>query len=440
MTRNALLLGLLSFGLLVAALATRNGALALMALPFLACFAAGVWAAPVREGLHLQAERSLRLAPDGDATVVGVDLTVRNASAGPLWLQIDDPTPDGVELASGSARRRAALAPGEETALHYAFRAERGSFSWRTATVTASDPLGLFEQRLALPAAAACPVPPPRPPIRAITLRPPRRPFHSIPLRPETTLHTLGCIPSRLGGTGTDFRGVRDYYPGDPLRRLDWRLAARHPGRFFTKEFELEEAADIGLILDARPEADMRVGRQSLFEHSVGAAASLAETFLRQGHRVSLLVFGGRLKMVYPGYSKAQLNRILGALAQARADPAAAGRGLTYLPLQSFSTRALLVVLSALTADAEPFFRRLRAHGNQGLLICPDAIDFALGAHPAEWGCSPGVRLARVERRLQLRAIGQLGIRVIDWRVGQPLSPLVYEAFRPVRGAGGRLR
>jgi uncharacterized protein (DUF58 family) len=131
MTRNALLLGLLSFGLLVAALATRNGALALMALPFLACFAAGVWAAPVRDDLHLEAERSLRLAPDGDATVVGVDLTVRNASVGPLWLQIDDPTPAGVELASGSAHCRAALAPGEETALRYTFRAERGSFSWR---------------------------------------------------------------------------------------------------------------------------------------------------------------------------------------------------------------------------------------------------------------------------------------------------------------------
>jgi uncharacterized protein (DUF58 family) len=312
--------------------------------------------------------------------------------------------------------------------LHYTFRAERGSFSWRTATVTASDPLGLFEQRLALPAAAACQV------------RPPRRPFHSIPLRPETTLHTLGSIPSRLGGTGTDFRGLRDYHPGDPLRRLDWRLTARHPGRFFTKEFDVEEAADVGLILDARPEADMRVGRQSLFEHSVGAAASLAETFLRQGHRVSLMVFGGRLKMVYPGYSKAQLNRILGALAQAGAGPVAAGYDLTFVPLRAFSTRALLVVLSPLTADAEPFFRGLRAHGNQGLLICPDAIDFASSAHPAEWGRSPGVRVTRVERRLHLRAIGQLGIRVIDWRVGQPLSPLVYEAFRPVRGAGGRLR
>ena len=428
MTRNALLLGLLSFGLLVAALATRNGALALMALPFLACFAAGVWAAPVRDDLHLEAERSLRLAPDGDATVVGVDLTVRNASAGPLWLQIDDPPPAGVELASGSARCRAALAPGEETALHYTFRAERGSFSWQTTTVTASDPLGLFEQGLALPAAAACQV------------RPPRRPFRSIPLRPETTLHTPGSIPSRLGGTGTDFRGVRDYHPGDPLRRLDWRLTARHPGRFFTKEFDVEEAADIGLILDARPEADMRVGRQSLFEYSVGATASLAETFLRQGHRVSLLVFGGRGKMVYPGYSKVQLNRILGALAQAVVDPAAAGYDLTFLPLQPFSTRALLVVLSPLTADAEPFFRRVRARGNQGLLICPDAIDFASSAYPAEWGRSPGVRLVRVERRLQLRAIGQLGIRVIDWRVSQPLSSLVEAAFRPVRGAGGRLR
>jgi len=50
-----------------------------------------------------------------------------------------------------------------------------------------------------------------------------------------------GSIPARLGGSGTDFFGVREYHPGDSLRSLDWRLTARHPRQFFTKEFEQEE-------------------------------------------------------------------------------------------------------------------------------------------------------------------------------------------------------
>ena len=46
MTRKAMLLALLCFGLLLAALVTRNGDLALMALPFLAYLGMGIRTAP----------------------------------------------------------------------------------------------------------------------------------------------------------------------------------------------------------------------------------------------------------------------------------------------------------------------------------------------------------------------------------------------------------
>ena len=44
------------------------------------------------------------------------------------------------------------------------------------------------------------------------------------------------------------------------------------------------------------------------------------------------------------------------------------------------------------------------------------------------------VRLARVQRRLELRKIAQLNIAVIDWRVSRPLSPLVRAALTKTRG------
>jgi hypothetical protein len=76
------------------------------------------------------------------------------------------------------------------------------------------------------------------------------------------------------------------------------------------------------------------------------------------------------------------------------------------------------------------------------LLICPDPIDFILQhghklAHdPASSlaASSLAVRLARVQRRLELRKIAQLNISVIDWRVSQPLSPLVRAALTKTRG------
>ena len=92
----------------------------------------------------------------------------------------------------------------------------------------------------------------------------------------------------------------------------------RHPRQFYTKEFEQEEIADIGIILDARQSSNIRSGGDSLFEHALGAAASLVESFLRGGNRVSFLMQADETTVVYPGYGKVQLNRILRTLAKAR--------------------------------------------------------------------------------------------------------------------------
>src|SRR5512138_1972250 len=110
-----------------------------------------------------------------------------------------------------------------------------------------------------------------------IQVRPQIKKFKAIPVRPQNTVHAPGSIPARLGGSGTDFFGVREYHPGDSLHTLEWRLTARHPGKFFTKEFEREETAEIGIILDARPSNELRIKEESLFEYSIGAAGSLAE-------------------------------------------------------------------------------------------------------------------------------------------------------------------
>jgi uncharacterized protein (DUF58 family) len=426
MTRKALLVALLSFALLMAALVTRNGDLALMALPLLAYLGAGILAAPVLEQIRLGATRAVNVNASDRGTTVDVRVALRNEGASMLSLQVADPPQPGMTVTEGALCQWLALAAGEAGEFKYSAQADRGSFRWKTLHTVASDPLGLFECSLELPAGSE------------LQIRPKVRRFRPIPLRPDSTIHAPGSIPARLGGNGTDFWGVREYHPGDPLRRLDWRLTARHPRKFYTKEFEQEEIADISLILDARNKVNLQVGEDSLIEHTVGAAASLAEVLLHQGHRVSLLIFGEQMTTVYPGYGKVQLNRILRRLAQVRPGSTPSNFNLDYIPLRRFPSRSLVVIISPLTPGDWPIFPRLRAHGNQGLLICPDAIDFALRTIPEDMVSQLGLRAARVERRLELRKIAQLGIRVIDWQVEQPLSILVQDAFRPVRGQRAR--
>jgi uncharacterized protein (DUF58 family) len=286
-----------------------------------------------------------------------------------------------------------------------------------------SDPLSLIESEMILPANAT------------IQVRPQVKKFKAISLRPQNTVHSPGSIPARLGGSGTDFYGIREYHSGDPLRTLDWRLTARHPRKLFTKEFEQEEIAEIGLILDARQRTDLRIGNESLFEHSIGATASLAEMFLHQGHRVSLHVFGGTMLNAFPGYGKTQLHRIMSCLSKAKIEAESRALGsLDFIPIRMFPNHALIIVISSLTSTDRSLFQRLRAYGYQAFLISPDPIDFASSTLSHDATNQRAIRATRIERRLQLNEIAQLHIPVIDWQVRQPLFPLVRNALTRSRG------
>jgi uncharacterized protein (DUF58 family) len=423
MNNKTLVAGLILFSLLIVALFTRNGDIAWMMLPFLAYLGSGILQTPPREKLKFEAKRSLEQTRLNGIASVQVSLSVQNQAFETVQLFIHETVQPGMKITDGELSLRASLRPGESAELKYTFSAARGNFSWKSIRTVVSDPLGLIETEMLLPARTA------------IQVRPQIKKFKAIPFRPRGTLHSPGSIPARLAGSGTDFYGVREYHPGDPLRSLDWRLTARHPRKFFTKEFEQEEIAEIGLILDARQNTDLRIGEESLFEYSVGATAALAEMFLHQGHRASLLVFGETIINAFPGYGKTQLHRIMGCLSRAKVgNENSASMHLDFIQIRMFPSHALIIIISSLTSADWSLFQRLRAYGYQALLISPDPIDFASPTLAQDRNSQLAIRATRLERRLRLNRIAQLQIPVIDWQVSQPLYPLVRKALTRSRG------
>ncbi|MBI5953518.1 MAG: DUF58 domain-containing protein [Chloroflexi bacterium] len=423
MNNKTLAVGLILLGLLIVALIARDGDIAWMMLPFLAYLGVGFLQTPTREKLQLDAKCTLEQTWSDGITSVNVNLSIQNQALEPVHLCINETIQAGMKITDGELSRWATLRAGESTELNYSFTAARGNFLWKSIQVMASDPFGLVETKLPLPVNAT------------IQIRPQIKKFKAIPLRPHNTVHSPGSIPARLGGSGTDFFGVREYHPGDSLRSLDWRLTARHPRKFFTKEFEQEEIAEIGLILDARQATNLQKGEKRLFEHSVGATASLAETFLHQGHRVSLLVFGKTMLNAFPGYGKTQLHRIMSCLSKARVElEGHSSAHLDFLPIRMFPSHALIILISSLTSTDQPIFKRLRAYGYQVLLISPDPIDFVNPTLGQDTTSQLAVRAVRLERRLLLNNIAQLRIPVIDWKINQPLFPLVRNVLTRSRG------
>jgi uncharacterized protein (DUF58 family) len=107
----------------------------------------------------------------------------------------------------------------------------------------------------------------------------------------------------RAPGVGGDYRGVRDYAPGDSLSRVQWKSWLRLR-RLQTKEFDAEGAAPVSFSWEAVPGPGP--------EERLGQLAWLVRTALRRGRSVGLLLPGRRIE---PGSGPAHRRLLLEALA-----------------------------------------------------------------------------------------------------------------------------
>src|SRR5918994_178351 len=411
MNNKLLLVVFLICGLILSSLFIRNGQLLILVMPFLAYLIIGALQAPVE--IRLAAHRSMDKPGAVAQEPVKTDISVRNEGHALLNLYLDDSQFPSMTVLDGQTHGRISLAAGESMELNYLFKAERGVYVWKSIQAVASAPFGLFELKKDTPAYGE------------LLVRPASLKLNSLSVRPRHTLHTPGSISIRLSGSSTDFLGIREYRPGDSLRHLNWRLGARHPRRFFTNEYEREEIADFGLILDGRKLTTAQGVEETIFEASIGAAASLAEVLLKQGNRVSLLVFGETMASLFPGYGKRQLHRILRSLARARLGSNLPFGYLEYFPTRLFPSRSVLVMLSALGVQDNETYARLRSFGYDILLISPDPAYCMSQMLPATQVNALARRAARVERVIQLKQLMKLGVSVMDWQVNEPFETIL---------------
>ena len=101
-------------------------------------------------------------------------------------------------------------------------------------------------------------------------------------LSQHPTAHELeASIAAPRAGSGNELFGVREYRPGDSLRRIHWRSTARH-GELVVREFEPPGAQTLGIFCDPQP-VDTEVADQV-----ARIAASEAWDCMRNGGRVML--------------------------------------------------------------------------------------------------------------------------------------------------------
>ncbi|MCG6891369.1 MAG: DUF58 domain-containing protein [Gammaproteobacteria bacterium] len=192
-----------------------------------------------------------------------------------------------------------------------------------------------------------------------------------------------GLHRSPMLGMSVDFAEHRAYMPGDDVRRIDWRLFAR-TDRFFVKEFEADNNANLHLLLDVSRSMDYGSGPVTKLEYAKFIAASLAYLSRRQRDRIGMITFDNKIIDTIPPSIK-HFNTVLHALDHL----GAGGAGSYHEPFAKIALtlrrRSLVVLISDLYDTPRRLLsaiNQLRYRGNDLIvfhLLDPQELSLELG-------------------------------------------------------------
>lgn len=118
-----------------------------------------------------------------------------------------------------------------------------------------------------------------------------------------TYTRTLGLTRTREPGVGVEFYDVREYEPGDELRKIDWKkLASKNI--LAVKEMEREAFQNIIFVVDGTSTAMKGPYGGTPFEHVARVVSSITRFLSSRGDSVGLVVYSDRGVMSTSGLLK----------------------------------------------------------------------------------------------------------------------------------------
>ena len=178
---------------------------------------------------------------------------------------------------------------------------KRGVLHFQSVTLARPDPFVLFRafSSISLPG--------------SITVLPRRYALPPIALPGSQRYQHGGVAFAASVGEAEEFVSLRDYRPGDPMRRIHWRSWAK-AGRPVVKEYQDEFFVRHALILDTFTAPN----DGELFEEAVSVAASFACTLETQESLLDLLFVGPQAFCFTIGRGVAHADQMLELLASVK--------------------------------------------------------------------------------------------------------------------------
>ena len=394
-------------------IASVRGEFIALALPFVVYLLAGFLFAP--DKIQLEATRHLSTERTSPNVEITVTVTVTNRGPQLEEVLLDEGVPADLRVRFGQSRHLIRLPKDSSYTFSYKVSGPRGEYGFESIKAKVNDHLRMTSREVQIEAKGQ------------LFIFPPVTRLRHVAIRPRRTRVYAGTIPARVGGSGTEFFGVREYHPGDPTRAINWRASAHQAQDdvLFANEFQQERVADVGIILDGRLRMNEFAHGHSLFEYSVQAAAALTDALLTQGNRVGILVYAAFMRWTIPGYGKIQREKILYSLAHAKPGGSEVFSDFVYLPTRLFPPESQIILVSPLHEDDLKPLIQMRAQGYQILVVSPNPVKFELSYLTKNRNVELAGRVIQMERALMMQRVQRAGIQVLDWDVSEPFDLVV---------------
>lgn len=183
---------------------------------------------------------------------------------------------------------------------------QRGRYQLGPWTLQSADPFGIFRVTISYPSS------------EEIVIHPPIHEQIPVSLPAGQSSGQIRSSSRRQQAT-INASTIRNYQPQDPLHWIHWPTSA-HRDDLFVRQFDVDAAGDVWLVLDLQSAAQIGQGIDGTEEQAVLLAATLAARGLNQNRAIGLASYGQQPQVIPPARGKHQQWKLLQALALVAAD------------------------------------------------------------------------------------------------------------------------
>ena len=252
----------------------------------------------------------------------------------------------------------------------------------------------------------------------------------------RSRLPQISTTLDKVGIATSDFRELRQYHFGDPLKAINWKATARRLSAGManpvTNQYESEARRTVWIFTNAS--ATMLVGDtlHNPLELCLRLSMGAARYFLRRGARVGLYAFGADAPVVEPGAGNRQLMRISRVLAGLKPGDSTEDllRAVQQIKKSLVRETPLSIVFTRLDLpDAEALKAGVRQLSIAGLRSRRRTAPMIVGVNgfqclpTGDWYEKNAQALLYLSTRPLVRALQAGGARVLEWQpAGEPGS------------------